>query len=169
MNCKGYGRKQQWPYLRYKPGICLERLKKTINISIRIAGVPTGIRTQDHQKTKPRTMVFVVVLDFFITLACLHIPYLLYHHFLTFLLIQECNTPVFCQLQVSAMFFILLFVFQKHGNSLKARHGIRKTSKVRSLSYNWALASVNHLDVSVAVRNFDLVVSDLTTSVTGLA
>jgi hypothetical protein len=28
MNCKGYGRKRSWPFLRYCPGIYLEGLRK---------------------------------------------------------------------------------------------------------------------------------------------
>jgi hypothetical protein len=30
INCKGFGRKQQWPNLRHSPGIFLEELIKTI-------------------------------------------------------------------------------------------------------------------------------------------
>jgi hypothetical protein len=33
MNWKEYGRKLSWPNLRYYPGICLEGLKKTKNLS----------------------------------------------------------------------------------------------------------------------------------------
>jgi hypothetical protein len=38
MNKKGYGRKWLWPNLRYNLGTCLERLRKTIKISVRICG-----------------------------------------------------------------------------------------------------------------------------------
>jgi hypothetical protein len=35
INWKGYGRKWQWPNLRYYPDIFLEGLRKTMKISVR--------------------------------------------------------------------------------------------------------------------------------------
>jgi hypothetical protein len=43
MNWKGCGREQLWPDLKYYPGICLERLRKAMTTSVRIAGLQAKI------------------------------------------------------------------------------------------------------------------------------
>jgi hypothetical protein len=43
MNLKGFGRKQSWPNFEVLSGIHLEGLRKTIQTSVRIAGLQIEI------------------------------------------------------------------------------------------------------------------------------
>jgi hypothetical protein len=53
MNWKGHGRKRSWYKYRYYPGIFLEGLNKTTEISVRISGLRAEIWIKDLSNIRP--------------------------------------------------------------------------------------------------------------------